>query len=914
MQTIAPHRPVDSTTLLARFDRDVLLATGRAVRVRPATTSDLDAIHGFFDHLSDRSTYFRFLGIRPAIVDHYADLTDDLDVEHRVVLLAFDGHELIGVGEYIRVPHRPEAEVAFAVADDHHGEGVATILLEDLALIAHAAGLTKLVAETLATNDAMLVVFRSVGLVMRSWYEYGQTHVELDLTGASLLEDRADGRDWIATVASLQPVLEPTHVVVIGAGRDPSSVGRQILGNLLAGFGGRVSVVHPTAGEIAGVATSTRVADLDAIPDLAVVAVPAERVVEVIDECGRAGVAAAVVISAGFAEVGGDGVERERALLATARGHGMRLVGPNCLGIVSTGSGLNATFMQRPWQRGPIAIASQSGGIGVVIADEMARRQLGVSSFVSMGNKADVSGNDLLRYWADDPATKVGLMYLESIGNPHRFARVARAVSRRLPLVALKSGRSAAGQRGARSHTAALAADDTGLDALFEHTGVIRADSLDHLLDIGALLVDQPAPAGRRIALVGNAGGPLILAADAAAAHGLDVVELSTELQARLTAAVPDAAAVSNPVDLLATATAQQFRTVLETIASSDEVDACAVINVNLADQANTVPLPLDWPDPPVPAAAVLLGGATVVGSMPSYPTPERAIAAIASAANRGEWLRSVDSEDVSVDDVDLLPLRQRVREIARHDLPGGWLDPIDTFELLQALQLPVAPWAVGATAAECVRHVRRIGFPCVFKADVTDVVHKTEAGAVIIDITTVSAARRAVAEFRRRFGDRLRHVLVQRQVDSGPELLVGGVRDPAIGPLVVVGAGGTNTEVLHDRQVTLAPVTRQQARRAIEELRMYPLLTGFRGRPAVAIEPIVDVVERIGMLMATVPEITELDLNPVIAAPNGVVVVDARIAVTAAPVTPLRALRPPAGGGPPASAPRSPTTHRSPT
>jgi acyl-CoA synthetase (NDP forming)/GNAT superfamily N-acetyltransferase len=899
MPTIdAGGRPGGSATVLERFDRDVLLATGRAVRIRPSGDTDVAAMRSFYESLSDRSTYFRFFGLRPALLDPYIDPAAALDIEHRVVLLAYDGDELIGIGEYIRVPGRPEAEVAFAVADSHQHEGVATVLLEDLALIARAAGLTKLVAETLATNDAMLVVFRSVGLVTRSWYDAGQIHVELDLTGESLLEDRADGRDWVAAVASLRPILEARHVVVIGAGRDPSSVGRQILGNLRQTFHGRVSVVHPVVDDVDGIATTRRVGDLDAIPDLAIVAVPAAHVTDVVEQCGRAGVRAAVVISAGFAEAGDDGVARERDLILTARRHGMRIVGPNCLGVVSTGVGLDATFMRHPLRAGSIAIASQSGGVGIVLADEAARRDLGVSTFVSMGNKADVSGNDLLRYWVDDPATRVGLMYLESIGNPLRFARVARAASRRLPLVALKSGRSEAGRRGARSHTAALAADDAGIDALFAHTGVIRAHSLDHLLDIAALLVDQPAPSGRRVALVGNTGGPLILAADAAAANHLDVVELSGELQDRLRAFVPDAAALANPIDLLATATPDQYRAVLDTIAVSGEVDACAVIHVNLASHAAAAPLPLDWSDRQVTAAAVLLGGATAVGSMPRYPTPERAIAALSSAADRGAWLASVASEPFHAEDVDLLALRHRARSLAEHSEPNGWLVPSDTFELLSALGVPVASWAVATTAADCVRQAQRLGFPCVLKAVVPGIVHKTEAGAVICGIDNAAAARRAVRELQQRFGSRLHHVLVQQQVGPGPELLVGGVRDPAIGPLVVVGAGGTAAEVLRDRSVMLAPVSDRQARAAVERLRMYPLLTGFRGRPSIPSEPIIDTVGRVGLLMATVPEIAELDLNPVIAAPSGAVVVDARIALSPAPVGPLRGLRVSTGPG----------------
>ena len=585
------------------------------------------------------------------------------------------------------------------------------------------------------------------------------------------------------------------------------------------------------------------------------------------------------------------GVERERDLLATARRYGMRIVGPNCLGVVSTAADLNATFMRRIPRKGSLAVASQSGGVGVVIADEASRRGLGISDFVSLGNKIDVSGNDLLRYWAGDADTRVVLMYLESIGDPRRFARIARTVSRRMPLVALKAGRSTAGQRGARSHTAALATDDDRVDALFAHTGVIRANTLDQLLDVGALLVAQPAPAGRRVALIGNAGGPLILAADAASANGLEVVELSGELRRRLGALVPDAATVRNPVDLLATVTSRRLLRVLDAIADSGEVDACVVVSVNLAGE-DTAPLELDWSHPLVPAAAVLFAGASGAGSMPRYPTPERAVEAVALAADRGAWLAATAEDRVTATSADLLALRRSTRLALDHTPGHEWLGLDETMTLLHELGLPVAPWATGASAAACAREARRMGFPCVLKADVAGVVHKSEAGAVVLGVHSAAAVRRTFGDFRRRFGRRLRHVVVQRQVSPGVELLIGGVRDPAIGPLVVVAAGGTDAEVLDDRSVTLAPVTELQARRAVERLRMFPLLRGARGRPVVPIEPIVQAVARIGLLMATVPEIAELDLNPVIAGPDGCVVVDARIALARPILRPLRQLR----------------------
>lgn len=898
---MAEARP-ESAAVLVPFDRDVLLSTGRAVRIRPSSSNDLDALHRFYDELSDRSTYLRFFGTRPHRDDAELHPPGGQDVDDHVVLLALDAGQIVGVGEYRRVLDLPEVDVAFAVADSHQHQGIGTVLLEDLAMIARAAGFQRLVAETLAANAAMMLVFRTVGLVHRSWYEQGQIHVELDLAGDELLQDESDGRDWTAAVASLGPLLAPSHVVVIGAGRNPTSPGRVILANLVASFQGRVSVVHPSEAEIGGCRAVAAVGELDGAPDLAVIAVPAAGVLGVIEECGRAGIAAAVVISAGFAEGADDdgvaaldGVERERLLIDTARRYGMRIVGPNCLGVVSSAASLNATFMRQALAPGSIAIASQSGGIGIVLATEAAQRHLGVSAFVSLGNKVDVSGNDVLRYWADDPATAVALMYMESIGDPRRFARIARSVSKRLPIVALKSGRSEAGQRGARSHTAALATDEASVEALFAHTGVLRANTLDQLLDIGALLAAQPAPKGRRVALVGNAGGPLILAADAASANGLQVVELSEPLQARIRAIVPDAAATSNPVDLLATATTDASLAVIAEIAASGEIDACALVVVSLdGEQPSGPPQRFEWEHATVPGVAVLLGGLTATGSMPQFPTPERAMDALGRAAERGEWLSFVAEERVSVEGVDLLDLRHRARLVTPADGSPRWVPPTETFGLLEAAGIPIAPWAIGRGAAECAEHAERIGFPCALKADVEGVLHKVDAGAVVLGVASAAEVEEVVTDFERRFGAGLRHVFVQRMADPGVEMLIGAVRDPSVGPLVVVGSGGTQAELIGDRAVLLAPVSEQRARWAIQRLRMYPLLTGFRGAPVVPISPLVEIIRRIGLLVAAVPEISELDLNPAIAGPDGCVVVDARIAVAHQPQQPLRALRVP--------------------
>ncbi len=474
-QVPADETPATTASLLAPFERDVLLATGRAVHVRPASPRDVERLRSFYQQLDDTSTYSRFFGLRPFIPDDELQRATVQDVHQQVTLIAESDGSIIGVGEYHARPGGVEAEVAFAVADAHHHEGVATVLLEDLALVARAAGFRRLAADTLPGNMAMLGVFRTVGLVHRHWFEDGVVCVQLDLTADDLLQDHADLRDWRAAVRSLRSIVAPSHVVVIGADRDESSPGRRILAHLRDSFSGRVSVVHATADVVGGIDAVATLDELDEVPDLAVIAVPAPLVAGVVAQCGTVGVPSAVVISAGFAELGAEGARMQDQVLVAARRYGMRIVGPNCLGVVSTACGLNATFTSQQFVPGGIAIASQSGGVGIAIAAEAQRRHAGISSFVSMGNKIDVSGNDLLRLWADDEQTNVVLLYLESFGDPVRFARVARAVSQRKPVVALKSGRTAAGRRGAVSHTAAVAADQVVVDALLAHTGVLRA-------------------------------------------------------------------------------------------------------------------------------------------------------------------------------------------------------------------------------------------------------------------------------------------------------------------------------------------------------------------------------------------------------------------------------------------------------
>ena len=881
----------DSITqrLLAPFARDVLLATGRPVRVRPAQADDYAALARFYNGLSEASSYFRFFGVRSVIPEAELRRATEQDVNDHVTLVVDANGELIAVGEYYALPGGEEAEVAFAVADAHHQEGIATVLVEDLAGIAREAGFRRLVAQTLPDNVGMQRVFRDVGLVHRSWFEDGAVNVRLDLTADDLLQDHADLRDWAGAVRSLQPILHPRHVVVIGSGDDQSSGGR-ILTHLRASFDGKVSVVDAAAGKLGDLGT-------DGVPDLAIVTVPAPAVAEVIEHCGVAGVPAAVVVTPGFAESGSAGAALQAEVLAAARRHGMRLIGPDSLGIVATVSGLNATSTTQRFRPGGIAIASQSGGVGIAIAAEVERRDAGVSSFVSMGNKADVSSNDLLRLWAEDSATRVILLYLESFGDPVRFGRIARAVSQRKPVVALKGGRSTSGLTAGRSVQPLTAGEVDAVDALFAHTGVIRARTMEELVDVGLLLESQPAPRGRRLALVGNAGGPLLLGADAAGAAGAAVPAFSAGLQRQLADIAPSATSPINPFDAGPAVPPENVAELVCTIAASGEVDACVVVCVEHDERHvdETLALLDDVEVDGVPIAVTVIGGRRrTVGRLPMFPTPERAATAMALACGRAAWLSpegGLSADGIEVGAGPLIAARSLARRLAGDRPTMTWLGAPAAFELIETAGVRVASWHYAQSAEECGRAVRRIVGMCVVKAEIAGVVYKSEEGAVRLGIADAASAVEVYGEFAQRFGSRLAGVVVQQQVPPGLELAVGAIRDPALGPFVIVGAGGVEAEVRADRAVLVAPISAAEARDAVEGLHLAPLFHGFRGRPELPVGAVVELVTAVAALIAAAPEIQQVDLNPVIVGTSGCVTVDASIGLSA-PSSPIRPVR----------------------
>jgi acetate---CoA ligase (ADP-forming) len=683
---------------------------------------------------------------------------------------------------------------------------------------------------------------------------------------------------------SLNPAFEPRTVAVVGVSRRRGSIGAEIFHNLAAGgFTGKVVPVNPHAEEVGGVTAYRSVRDVPGNVDLAVVAVPAAAVPAVVNECIEKGVGAIVVISAGFGETGEQGRAVELALRERVRAAGIRMIGPNCMGVVNTDPAfhLNASFSPTFPPEGQIAFSSQSGALGLAILEYAQQLNLGLSTFASVGNKADVSANDLLEYWEHDDRTKVILLYLESFGNPRRFREIARRVTRRKPIVAVKAGRSSSGARAASSHTGALAASDTIVDALFRDSGVIRTETLEELFDVAALLAHQPLPAGRRVAILTNAGGPGILAADACEGFGLAVPPLDQATVTALREFLPAAASISNPVDMLATASADDYARAIPLLLHDPGIDSLLTIFIPplvtnsedaaraIADQARNATKPV---------LATFFGAAGVpeiLSPVPCYTFPESAARALAHAVDYAARRQMPVGVTPVFSDFDR-PTARAVVERARAT-GGGWLSPLGCEALLRAGGIPAAGTLVARSAAEACTLAREIGYPVVLKGSGPDILHKTEAHVVhtgLQDADAVTAAYRALSRH-----PGVLQVLVQPML-HGVEMFVGASFDPKFGHAIICGSGGTLVELMHDTSCRLGPLTDVAAREMLNELRGATLLRGFRGAPPSDEAGLLDILLRVSALLETCPEIEELDLNPVLVSPDGAVAVDARVRV----------------------------------
>ncbi len=858
--------------------RDVILRDGTTLRLRPPRADDAAALLEFFTNLSERSRYLRFHGL-PELRHGLVEPWVEPDWVGTGALLGTLDERVVALASYARLREPAAAEVAFVVADEFQGRGVGTRLLEQLAERAGAAGIERFVAIVMPENRPMLGVFEDAGFTIARALDGGEIEVRFPIAATASYREAVDLRDHVAVTASLRPFFRPESVAVVGASRRRGSIGGELFRNILAGdFTGAAYPINVKGEPVAGVRAYSRIDEIPGDVDLAVLCLPGERVLDAAREALQKGVRALCVISAGFAEIGPVGIERQEQLVSLARAHGARIVGPNCLGIAAAAVSLNATFAPRAFPKGRIGFSSQSGALGLALLQRAEARGLGLSAFVSIGNKADVSSNDLLEWWEDDDETDLVLLYLESFGNPRKFARIAQRFARRKPILAMKSGITSAGQKAAGSHTAALAGSEAAVDALFHQAGVIRAGTLGELIDVASLLSTQPAPLGRRVAVVTNAGGLGILCADACESVGLELPTLTETTRAGLEAVLPSEASVANPIDMLGSATATLYAKALPLILADPGVDAMIVLfvppvavtadDVGAAISAAAAAGPADKP---VLASIIAAEGTpATLGAVPSFAYPESAARALGRACQRADWLRAPSGTVPELAGID------RAAATAIVERNDGWLTPADTRALLEAYGIPLVGERVVESADDAVAAAAALGYPVVVKTAAAGA-HKTEQGGVALDLDDETAVRAAVE----RIG---LPVLVQPMVKGCAELLAGIVQDPVFGPLVAFGPGGVFAELIGQANFRLAPLTDVDAVELVTGGKAGILVAGFRGHPASDSRALVDLVLRLARLAEELPEVAELDLNPVLGLESGCVAVDARVRVANLP------------------------------
>ncbi len=906
-----------------------LLTDGSTVEIRPARVQDAEAVRAMHAAMSPDNVYLRFFSVSPnAAVPEAKRVCRKPDSDH-AALLAWQADRLVGVATYEPAGKPGMAEIALAVPDDMHGRGIASLLLEHLVWLARQCGLRAFIAETLAENSAMLRVFRDVGLpakrrisdgvvVLTFPLPDGEDNYRLDnyLATVASKESRAD-------VASLRPLLQPRSVVVVGPSRHRRTVGRAILHNIVTGgFTGPVYAVNPHARTIEGVTCVASVNGLPVPVDLAVIAVPPSALPEVAEQCGRNGIRALIVISPALGAAGAE-------LLAVCRRYGMRLVGPNCFGVIMPWIGLDATFAADHPLPGVAGLVVQSGGVGIALLEQMSRLGIGVSSFASVGDKYDVSPNNLLTWWAQDEVTQLAILYVESFGSPRKFAVTARRVGQRMPVLTVIGGRSPAGRRAAASHTAAAGMPLVSQEALFEQAGVIATTSLGELIETAALLACQPLPAGNRVAVVSNTGGAGVLAADACGDHGLQVVRLGAATRRKLRGLLPSRAVVTGPVDT-GPVTTDAFRACLEEVAADDGVDAVlavvvptaisdlsaaaaeAVISKPLAvampDRAESVqrlrrlPVaqpPAGWRADTRPAVGLTVAGATAaadeeaaaiideaaaaVTGVPAYADPASAARALGHAARYRAWRSRQRGKIPELSGLRTADARALVTGFLAASPAGGWLPESKAAELLSCYGVPLVVTMSAASEQEAVEAAAKLGGRVVLKPEAEGLVHRTNAGEVTLDLRTPEEVVEGYRALTADFGSRLHRVLVQPMLTGGFEVLIGVMQEPVFGPLVVFGSGGAATDVPGEHVTRLTPLTDADADEMIHAARAAARLFGGRGAPPVDTAALADALLRVSRLADDLPEVSQLDLNPVVAREDGAYCVDLRVQITPA-------------------------------
>jgi acyl-CoA synthetase (NDP forming)/RimJ/RimL family protein N-acetyltransferase len=866
------------------WDLDVPLSDGSTVHVRPIRPDDGERLLDFHGRQSPESIYYRYFSPRPHLTDRDVEHLTTLDYRDRMAFVALRGDELVGVARYDRWEHRSEAEVAFFIDDRHHGRGMATVLLEHLAARAREVGITSFTASVLPDNRKMIGVFTSVGFESATRFADGVVEVRLDLQPTPQAERSIEDRARTAAARAVRRLLEPRSVAVIGAGRRPGTIGHDTFANLLRhGFEGPVWPVNPEAVHVASVRTVGSVLDIADDVDMAVIALPAPQVAAALEECGRKGIAVAVVLSAGFAETGPEGEAAEAEVVRMARRWGIRLLGPSCLGVLNTDPEvrLHATFARPHPLPGQVGLLSESGMVGAAIVDRARELGIGISSFVALGNRADVSGNDLLQYWVDDPRTSVVCMYIESFGNPRRFSRLARRLSRAKPVVAVKAGRPSPDRLG---HV------DDSEEALLRQNGVIRVPTLSALLDTARLLAQQPLPAGSEVAVIGNAGGSLTIAADACADAGLRLARLSPETTAGLAEIVGHPVDPASPVDLGIHASGADVERALGAVLADPGVHSALVLF------APSLGASTEEAELAIGAAA---STKTVVGcfygphraqvardgdrSVPIYGGVDAAARALAHACTYARWLEDEEGDVVQLPD----GVADAARAVVGRHLPvGGALDVASTAELLDAVGITMSRSVVVHDVDAAVAAATSLGYPVVLKSVARDDLAKTVSAGLALDLSDEGDVRVAWGRMAERLGARVAPAVVQPMEDPGIDVAVAVWSHPMVGPVLTLAAGGVAGALGSTADVRVLPLTSERAHDLVERSAVGHLLDGPSRTQAVRL------LERVAALVESLPEVVEVDLDPVLVNPGRAVVTDARVVVAEVerdPVPPVR-------------------------
>lgn len=863
----------------AHWEADVILRDGRTAHIRPMSGDDEDLLVSFYDRVSDESKYYRFFSPMPKLSERDIRRFTHVDHHNRVALVMILQGRMIAVGRYDVVEPR-EAEVAFLVEDEHQGRGIAQLLLEHLAQAGRENGVERFTAEVLPDNSRMIQTFRDAGYRVASGYADGVVTLEFPIDPTDTAIGKMHNREHVAEAASIHRFFHPRSVAIIGASRRQDTIGQVLVRNLVtADFTGRVYVVNPSATAVSGMPAYKNVNEIPDNVDVAIVAVPADKVTDVVLDCAAKGVHGLIVISSGFAETGEEGRRRQRHLVGLSRSYGLRLIGPNCLGVINTDPTVqvNASLSSVMPTRGRAGFFCQSGALGSAILEKVRNRGLGLSTFVSAGNRADVSGNDLLQYWEEDDSTEVVMMYLESIGNPRKFSRIARRVSKRKPIVAVRSGRTTQGVPMGHA-VRRIGAPQAAVDAMFRQAGVIQVDDLDAMFDVAQLLAHQPLPRGRRVAIVGNSDALGLLAADAASAVGL---------------------VVNRSVALGADATAEDFEDALDQAIDDPDVDSVVAVyipplDVSGEDVANVLAAVGEQSDKPLVSTFLgaegipellrvpdVAGSTAGRGSVPSYPAVEAAVRALARVVEYAVWVRTPDGPVADPGDITPDAARNLVLGMVA-DAPGEVeLGPEQTRDLLATYGIDLWPATPVATLKDAQAAGKALGWDVVLKSTEASVRERPDLAHVWRNISGPSEMKEAWAQLTAIITDPERAAfVVQRNAPPGVPIAVRSLEDPLFGPVVSFGISGPVIELLGDWSYRIPPLGQRDVASMVREVKSSPLLFGYRGTELVDVASVEQLVTKVAQLQNDLPQISAVDLSLVLAGTSGVNVLTASVRI----------------------------------